>query len=118
MSKVKLEAAKELIKEKRYQEARSILEGVDHPTARLWLSRLDTLMQPSTIGNQSNKRRFSRTQMALFALILILAAAIITTLYVVRTSGPQQQLVDIAFTRAAGARETVMYEIELTKQAE
>jgi hypothetical protein len=34
MSKVKMQAASELIKEKRYDESRAILRTVDHPTAR------------------------------------------------------------------------------------
>jgi hypothetical protein len=34
MSKVKMQAASELIKEKRYDEARAILRTVDHPTVR------------------------------------------------------------------------------------
>jgi DNA-binding transcriptional ArsR family regulator len=35
--------ARELIKEKRYDEARAILRGIDHPTAREWLAKLDKL---------------------------------------------------------------------------
>lgn len=33
MSKAKFEAARELIQEKRYDEARAILKGLDHPLA-------------------------------------------------------------------------------------
>jgi hypothetical protein len=43
MSKNKLMAAKELIQEKRYAEARAILKTVDHPTAREWLAKLDKI---------------------------------------------------------------------------
>jgi hypothetical protein len=49
MSKAKMLYARELISEKRYDEARAILNDVDHPKAREWLSRLDQIapsMQP------------------------------------------------------------------------
>jgi hypothetical protein len=38
--------ARELIKEKRYDEARAILRGIDHPRAREWLAKLDQLTPP------------------------------------------------------------------------
>jgi hypothetical protein len=40
MAKERLQAAKELIQQKRYDEARRILEGIDHPTAEKWLAQL------------------------------------------------------------------------------
>jgi hypothetical protein len=43
MSKAKMEAARELIREKRYDEARAILRTVDHPTARQWLGKLEQI---------------------------------------------------------------------------
>jgi len=43
LSKVKLMAARELIKAKQYDEARSILKTVNHPTARSWLEKLDEI---------------------------------------------------------------------------
>ena len=39
-----LQQASELIKQKRYHEAKSILVMVDHPTAREWLAKIDTLL--------------------------------------------------------------------------
>jgi type VI secretion system protein VasI len=47
MSKAKMAAARELIQEKRYDEARAILVTVDHPTAREWLARIDNLTPAS-----------------------------------------------------------------------
>jgi hypothetical protein len=35
--------ARELIKDKRYDEARALLREIDHPTAREWLAKLDKL---------------------------------------------------------------------------
>ena len=43
MSKQKLSAARELIREKHYDEARAILKTVDHPTAKQWLAKLDQI---------------------------------------------------------------------------
>jgi hypothetical protein len=43
MSKAKMEAARELIREKRYDEARAILRTVDHPTARQWLGKIEQI---------------------------------------------------------------------------
>ncbi len=48
MSKAKFAAAKEFIDEKKYDEARSILKTIDHPTAREWEAKLDKLSSPST----------------------------------------------------------------------
>jgi len=46
MSKAKFEAAKELIAEKKYDEARSVLNTIDHPTAREWEAKLNKLDPP------------------------------------------------------------------------
>jgi hypothetical protein len=43
MSKAKMERARELIQAKRYDEARNILETVNHPTAANWLAKLDEI---------------------------------------------------------------------------
>lgn len=46
MSKAKFAAAKELIEEKRFDEARGILRTIDHPTAREWEAKIDKLNPP------------------------------------------------------------------------
>lgn len=43
MSKAKLVAARELIKEKKYNEARILLKSIDDPIAQDWLSKLDKI---------------------------------------------------------------------------
>ena len=58
MSKAKMQAARELIQEKRYQEARAILQSVDHPTARKWLAKLD---QIAPVQSQSSWSQLERT---------------------------------------------------------
>lgn len=52
MSKAKLQAARELLQEKRYQEARSLLQTIPNdPTAQKWLVKLDEIVpvKPSPI---------------------------------------------------------------------
>lgn len=56
MSKSQLAAAKMLIEEKRYDEARALLETIDHPTATKWLKQLDKVA-PS--AGPKKKRRMS-----------------------------------------------------------
>lgn len=46
MSKAKFAAAKELIQEHKYDEARAILRSIDHPTAHKWLAQLNRLNPP------------------------------------------------------------------------
>src|SRR5829696_3714612 len=43
MQRDKMLEARQLITEKRYSEARLILEAVDHPTAKQWLQKLDEI---------------------------------------------------------------------------
>ena len=54
MSKAKFAAARELIREKRYDEARTILQTIDHPKAQEWEWRLDDL---EAKGKPSGKKR-------------------------------------------------------------
>lgn len=46
MSKAKFEAARELIREKKYDEARAILKTTDHPQTKDWLAKLDKIDPP------------------------------------------------------------------------
>lgn len=46
MSDAKLQAARELIQEERYAEARILLRTLDHPTAHKWLARIETIIGP------------------------------------------------------------------------
>jgi 4a-hydroxytetrahydrobiopterin dehydratase len=41
MSQEQFIQARELIKQKRFDEARAMLHSIDHPTAREWLAKLD-----------------------------------------------------------------------------
>lgn len=46
--RAKMNYARELIKNKEYQEARRTLQTIDHPRARAWLKRLDEIEPPKT----------------------------------------------------------------------
>lgn len=78
MSKAKFQAAKELIDEKKYGEARALLKSIDHPTAREWEAKLDKLSPPQSIGSNPTqpavkRRKSSRTGcLLLIAIVLVL----------------------------------------------
>lgn len=57
--KSKMEKARDLIRDKRYAEARVLLESIDHPTAEKWLERLDEkkLGLPPRIKRRKSTRR-------------------------------------------------------------
>lgn len=54
MSKAKLVAARDLIKNKKYNEARSILGDVDDPTARKWLAELDRIAPARPVSRENS----------------------------------------------------------------
>ncbi len=54
MSQVKLAAAKELIQEKRYEEARTLLMTINDPTATRWLEKLNKISPPRTPATSFN----------------------------------------------------------------
>jgi hypothetical protein len=89
MSKAKFAAAKELIDEKKYDEARAILRTIDHPTAQTWLDKLDTIAPsepkifaskpvPQTVNTKSSKKagkgiyKFTRGCLIIFAVLLVI----------------------------------------------
>ncbi len=55
MSKAKFLAAKELIEEGRYTEARQILVLINHPTAREWIDKIDHLAPPNISWPQAQQ---------------------------------------------------------------
>jgi len=88
MSKAKFEAAKELIAEHRYNEARVLLRTIGHPTAENWLRKLDELdppgakstpsVMPSPADYEPILRRWvevEKTLHVLGALFMVLGAA-------------------------------------------
>lgn len=59
--KEKLVQARDLIKEKRYDEARSILKQVDHPMATEWLNKID-MLAPAPAGKNTGGNRRSKPE--------------------------------------------------------
>jgi hypothetical protein len=76
MSKAKFDAARELISEKKYDEARRILATVDHPTAREWevrLNEVDPPIAPFPVTTLTKpKRKSSRLGCALLIVFAVI----------------------------------------------
>jgi len=63
MSKAKFSVARELINEKKFDEARSILRTIDHPTALEWLKKLDQIAPSKSASNNPPLRKsFSKSR--------------------------------------------------------
>ncbi|HEX2906034.1 MAG TPA: hypothetical protein VHO69_04195 [Phototrophicaceae bacterium] len=72
MSKQKMLAAKELIQEKRYDEARTILKTVNHPTAKQWLEKLDKIAPVKPKSARPNRRILLLVLLPLCIVLMIL----------------------------------------------
>lgn len=57
MVREQMERARELIKAKRYDEARAMLRAIDHPTAAKWLDKLDELDPPFAVDAPKKPKR-------------------------------------------------------------
>lgn len=73
MSKAKFDAAKQLIGEKKYAEARSILSTIDHPTARQWEAKLDQLA-PSTKEVMKPQSGLQKTWRVIWGFLALVSA--------------------------------------------
>lgn len=76
MSKAKMEAARELIREKRYNEARVILQTVDHPLAQEWIAKIDSISPPQ---KSSAKVSVPLIAGAILVLVLIMGSVVVYT---------------------------------------
>jgi len=77
MSQVKFQAARELIREKRYAEARMLLESIDHPTAKLWLKKLDKLAPERKVNKNRKITVISVTLAVLIVAVLGIGISIL-----------------------------------------
>lgn len=77
MSKAKFDAAKELIQEKKYAEARTLLHSIDHPTAREWEAKLDKLDTPADSFPDTPKAKRRGCSTRTLATIAVLALFVI-----------------------------------------
>jgi len=84
MSKAKLEYARELIKDERYEEARTVLREINHPTAEQWLKKLDALAPPKP---SSQKGKYRGCWLVLLGLMLCAFVGYLSSL----RSGSQNQ---------------------------
>lgn len=64
-----LDAVRRLMRERRYQEARTLLQQIDHPQARTLLAKLDARRQQRV----EISRRLNMTYTLTAALLLVLA---------------------------------------------
>lgn len=103
MSKAKFDAAKQLIQKKQYDQARALLETVDHPTATKWLAKLDEIApksHPKAKGNRSTRRLL----MAILAVPLTcLIIWVLVTVLGAIAGDSQRQAVSGAATRLIAA---------------
>jgi hypothetical protein len=51
MARERMIQARDLITAKRYKEARSLLNSIDHPTAREWIAKIDQLEMSQDLGD-------------------------------------------------------------------
>lgn len=95
MSKAQLQAAKALIEEKRYDEARALLETIDHPTATKWLNQLDKI---APVTKPAKKRRMSRR-----TYILVVALFVCFGIYLIGSNPEVARQVNATATARAVA---------------
>lgn len=89
MSKAKFAAAKELIDEKKYDEARSILGTIDHPVARQWEAKIDSL---SPRVSQSTKPGNSYIYNIIRVIAVVFIAVILVALILRQMQQTQQDM--------------------------
>ncbi len=84
MSKQKMLQARDLIREKQFEEARAILQTVDHPTAEEWLRRLDKIAPPTQVEAppparpvRRSRRIYGFTLLAVIVVIAIVSVGVI-----------------------------------------
>lgn len=98
MSKAKFDAAKELIQEKKYTEARTLLKGIDHPTAREWEAKLDAKIA----ADKPAKKPLTARRIVMNVLVLILLAGVLIFGYM-----QWQQFNGMTGAAAGAAREQI-----------
>jgi hypothetical protein len=84
MSNTELSAARDLIQQRRYAEARALLQTINHPTATQWLAKLDQIDPPTRASviaplpaRERNRSRVSGLSVFSTLVIVILALVIV-----------------------------------------
>lgn len=90
--KAQMQQARDLIKAKKYSEARSILEGINHPKAQEWLSKIEQMAQSGSTstpqatgrGNEIETFGVNKTETGLrFVVAIILVVLVIAVSFYV-----------------------------------
>ena len=96
MSKQAFAQARQLIREKRYHEARSILERIDHPKATEWILKLDSLTP------RRWRPRITKRTVILFVVFILFLGGLIAS-FVIANQQFNEEL------EAIGATETAFF---------
>ncbi len=91
MSKIKFDAARELIQEKQYDAARAVLRTFDHPQATIWLAKLDQIAPEADLAAPPAKPRSPLMPLALGVLsiaVVILIGVVIVLIGATRNTPP------------------------------
>lgn len=91
MSKQKMLAARELIQEKRYAEARALLKTIDDPTAKAWLKKLDAIAP--------EKKKSGGMLIYITTAVVLVSVAIIVVTFITRQNNANQNAVAQAPTQ-------------------
>jgi hypothetical protein len=114
-----LAEARDLIKQKRYREARALLKTIDHPKAREWLARLDV-----AAPKKPNRTPLIAVLVILLTAIGAVGAALITSFDTQRRAAELQIQVingtmtsEVVTARAVSGERTFMAQLQITEYA-
>lgn len=77
MSKAKFAAVKELIDEKKFDEARALLKTIDHPVAQEWIDKINKLSPPPVASKSSPKATTTIYNVVRGVLVTVLAVVVL-----------------------------------------
>ena len=104
MSKAKFAAAKELIDEKKYDEARAILRSIDHPTAREWEAKIDVI---SPAVNKARKSGNSYIYNVIRAIAIVFVVVVVVVVLISQIQKMSRDIVP-AYQAAENALSTAI----------
>jgi hypothetical protein len=106
MSKIKLDAARELIQEKQYDAARAVLRTIDHPQATTWLAKLNQIAPEADLAVPP-ARRSPLVPIALGVLSIAVVALIGVVIVLIGATRNTPPAIPTAAALAAAAVATV-----------
>ena len=71
--------ARELIRQKKYHEARKLLVGIDHPTAKKWIDKIDEILLGDPLPEKRSKEKteYGCVVRSVVLLIFVLASLLL-----------------------------------------